>query len=135
MTWPSFFPASINAGVTGSGGGASAKTRVENAAPASSAPVPLSMLRRDNVRCFIGPFHSQVLARSGTPDISAYSCGGPLVYGREFVALRADYLAGQAAPVFTQASTSAPASFCVPGAGLRSRPGAQAQPTSVSSPM
>ena len=33
------------------------------------------------------------------------------------------YCAGQAAPVFTQASTSAPACFCVPGAGLRPKPG------------
>src|SRR5712671_4290255 len=54
MTWPSFFAASINAGVTGSGGGAAATTRVENAAPASSTPVPLSMPRRDNLAFFIG---------------------------------------------------------------------------------
>src|SRR5260370_39432646 len=53
MTWPSFLAASIRAGVTGSGGGASARTRVENAAPASNAPVPLSMSRRDILGCFI----------------------------------------------------------------------------------
>ena len=55
MTWPSFFAASTNAGVTGSGGGAAAMTRVENAAPASSAPEPLSTVRRDMFGCFIGP--------------------------------------------------------------------------------
>ena len=42
---------------------------------------------------------------------------------------------GQAAPVFAQASTKAPAIFWVPGAGCRPNPGAQAQPTNVSSPM
>jgi len=44
----SFFAASISAGVTGSGGGASANTRVENAAPARTAPVPLSTLRLES---------------------------------------------------------------------------------------
>src|SRR5205814_118053 len=38
---------------------------------------------------------------------------------------------GQVAPVLIQAWTSAPAMFCVPGAGWRPKPGAQAQPTSV----
>ena len=45
------------------------------------------------------------------------------------------HLLGHAAPVLTQASTSAPASACVPGAGVRPNPGSQAQPTSVSVPM
>ena len=45
------------------------------------------------------------------------------------------HLLGHAAPVLTQASTSAPASACVPGAGVRPNPGVQAQPTSVSVPM
>src|ERR1700731_2683275 len=47
MTWPSFFAASIRAGVTGSAAGADAMTRVENAAPASKAPDPLSTVRRE----------------------------------------------------------------------------------------
>src|SRR5258706_8757479 len=62
MTWPSFFAASINAGVTGSGGGAVAMTRVENAAPASKAADPLSTVRRDIPGFFIGAFHPFVLA-------------------------------------------------------------------------
>ena len=52
MTWPSFLAASINAGVTGSGGGASAITRVENAAPASKPPAALSASRREIFRNF-----------------------------------------------------------------------------------
>ena len=39
------------------------------------------------------------------------------------------YSLGQAAPVSTHAATSAPASFCVPGAGFRPGPGAHAHPT------
>src|SRR4051794_17448382 len=54
MTLPSFFAASISAGVTASGGGAAATTRVENAAPASSAPVPASRPRRGSLGVFIG---------------------------------------------------------------------------------
>ena len=42
---------------------------------------------------------------------------------------------GHTAPLVTQASTSAPACFCVPGAGLRPAPGAHAQPTRWSSPI
>src|SRR6266850_8293209 len=57
MTWPSFFAASISAGVTGSGGGASAMTRVDNAVPASKTPEPLSMARRDILGFFIDAFH------------------------------------------------------------------------------
>ncbi|ANW00527.1 hypothetical protein LMTR13_10485 [Bradyrhizobium icense] len=45
MTSPFFFAASISAGMTASGGGAAAMTRVENAAPA--APVPASTWRRE----------------------------------------------------------------------------------------
>ena len=54
MICPSFRAASTNAGVIGSGGGAEAMTRVENAAPASNAPEPLSRRRRDKFGCFIG---------------------------------------------------------------------------------
>src|SRR6266852_7078539 len=57
MTWPSFFAASMSAGVIGSGGGASAMTRVDNAAPASNAVDPLSTVRRDILGFFIGAFH------------------------------------------------------------------------------
>ena len=39
------------------------------------------------------------------------------------------YGLGQAAPVSIHAATSAPASFCVPGAGFRPGPGAHAHPT------
>src|SRR4051812_33225534 len=39
---------------------------------------------------------------------------------------------GHSAPVFTQASISAPNCACVPGAGSRSWPGCQPQPTSSS---
>src|SRR5215211_3996149 len=53
MTLPSFIAASISAGVTASGGGAAAITRVENAAPARTAPVPLSTSRRE-IGLFIG---------------------------------------------------------------------------------
>src|ERR1700694_170874 len=63
MTWPSFFAASISAGVTGSAGGADATTRVENAAPASNAPDPFSTARRDIPGFFIGAFHPFTLAR------------------------------------------------------------------------
>src|SRR5882757_6144766 len=56
MTWPSFFAASISAGVTGSGAGASANTRVENAAPTRTAPVPFSTSRREIPGCFISSF-------------------------------------------------------------------------------
>src|ERR1700716_2639563 len=62
MTWPSFFAASISAGVIGSGGGASAITPVENAAPASKTPVPLSRPRREILGFFMG--HSIHLFRS-----------------------------------------------------------------------
>src|ERR1051326_2985685 len=48
---------------------------------------------------------------------------------------RSRHFAGQAAPVSTHAATSAFACCWVPGAGWRPKPGAQAQPTSVSSPM
>src|SRR6516162_459102 len=55
MIWPSFLAASIRAGVTGSGGGASASTRVESAAPASKPPVALSASRREIFLFFIEP--------------------------------------------------------------------------------
>src|ERR1700728_3706017 len=53
MTWPSFLAASISAGVTASAAGASARTRVENAAPASKPPVTLSASRREILVFFI----------------------------------------------------------------------------------
>src|SRR5450631_1725138 len=87
MTWPSFFAASISAGVTASGGGASAMTRVENAAPASKPPVPLSTSRREIFGFFIGSFHP--LARLGTPDAIFYSYNTPLVYRRQLFAIAA----------------------------------------------
>src|SRR6266404_4706894 len=70
MTWPSFFAASIRAGVTGSGGGAAARTRVENAAPASKTPEPLSTVRRDILGCFIGSFYRYVARDSVHPKLS-----------------------------------------------------------------
>jgi hypothetical protein len=57
MTLPSFLAASISAGVTGSGGGASAMTRVDNAAPASKTPEPFSTSRRDILGFFIEAIH------------------------------------------------------------------------------
>src|SRR6202022_3624863 len=89
MTWPSFFAASIRAGVIGSGGGASAMTRVENAAPARNGPGPLSTSRRDILGCFIGSFHPLVLARLGTPDVTFYSYSTHLVYRRQLIAIAA----------------------------------------------
>src|SRR6185437_368024 len=47
VTLPSFFAASISAGVTALAGGAADSTRVENAAPAASAPDPITTSRRD----------------------------------------------------------------------------------------
>src|SRR5713226_10333780 len=97
MTWPSFFAASISAGVTGSGGGASAMTRVENAAPASKAPVPVNTLRRDSLGGVIGSLNSHVLAqivrmfwaRYRTPKIVFYSYSVRLVYRRQLVPIAA----------------------------------------------
>src|ERR1700716_1660925 len=89
MTWPSFFAASMSLGVTGSGGGASAMTRVENAAPASNAPDPLSMLRRDIPGFFIGLYCPHVLAGFGTPEIIFYSCRPQRVFRRQQIAIAA----------------------------------------------
>src|SRR5260370_38956934 len=58
-------------------------TRVENAAPASNAPVPLSTSRRDILGCFIGSFHPLVLARLGTPDVTFYFYSAHLVFRRK----------------------------------------------------
>ena len=70
MTWPSFFAASISAGVTGSGGGASAITRVENAVPASKTPAALEHARRE-IRDFSLAFPSGlVLARTDPASVS-----------------------------------------------------------------
>src|ERR1700686_2982567 len=88
MTWPSFFAASISAGVTGSGGGADAMTRVENAAPASNAPDPLSTLRREIFGFFIGPLNPFVLA-IGTPEAISYSCSTHRVFRRQYISIAA----------------------------------------------
>src|ERR1700693_651909 len=74
MTWPSFLAAAIRAGVTGSGGGASASTRVENAVPASRLPAALSAPRREIFGIFIAPLYRRVLARFGIPGARFYSC-------------------------------------------------------------
>src|SRR5258708_7492262 len=89
MIWPSFFAASIRAGVIGSAGGASAITRVENAAPASRTPEPLSTSRRDILGFFIGSFYPYVLARLGTPQAIFYSYNAARVYRRQLIALAA----------------------------------------------
>src|ERR1700716_96684 len=87
MTWPSFFAASISLGVTGSGGGASAMTRVENAAPESNAPDPLSTSRREIFGFFIW-CHS----RSGEiamPEVIFYSSSPHPVFRRPLLAIAA----------------------------------------------
>src|SRR6185437_10979694 len=53
VTLPSFLAASIRAGVTGSADGAADSTRVENAAPAASAPDPMTTSRREIFELFI----------------------------------------------------------------------------------
>src|SRR6266436_5865307 len=96
MTWPSFFAASISAGVTGSGGGASANTRVENAAPARTAPVPLSTLRLE-IKLFIDvsigllavAVFGLVLVGSGTPHTIFYSNGAQPVFRRQPIGIAA----------------------------------------------
>ena len=52
-TLPSFLAASISAGVTALGGGAADSTRVENDAPAASAPEPINRSRRENFERFM----------------------------------------------------------------------------------
>jgi hypothetical protein len=52
-TLPSFLAASISAGVTALGGGAADSTRVENDAPAASAPEPINTSRREILEPFI----------------------------------------------------------------------------------
>jgi hypothetical protein len=63
--------------VIGSGGGASAMTRVENAAPASKAPDPLSMPRRDIPEFFIGSSYPHVPGHIDTPEVIFYSYSTP----------------------------------------------------------
>src|ERR1700694_658486 len=89
MTWPSFLAASISAGVTGSGAGASAMTRVENAAPASNAPDPASTSRRDIPGFFIGASYPLVLKRLGTPQVIFYSYSTQRVFRRQLIAIAA----------------------------------------------
>src|ERR1044071_4957968 len=96
MTLPSFFAASINAGVTASGGGAAAITRVENAALASTAPVPSSTLRRE-IELFIGApdwrlsslLSGSLPLRSDTPEAIFYSKGAQPVFRRQPVLIAA----------------------------------------------
>src|SRR4029079_3479334 len=96
MTLPSFFAASIKAGVTASGGGAAAITRVENAAPARTAPAPASTWRRE-IELFIGAPKcglSSLLcglapARSDTPEVIFYSQRAQPVFRRQFVQIAA----------------------------------------------
>ena len=68
MTWPSFFAASISAGVTGSGGGAAdAMTRVENAAPGENkrrSPPARRGAKSLNVSYVRSP---RLVAKLGTP--------------------------------------------------------------------
>src|SRR5215204_233454 len=96
MTLPSFFAASISAGVTVSGGGAAAITRVENAAPARTAPVPLSTLRRD-IGLVIGASNFRLPSllcgpapvRSHTPEVIFYSLRAQPVFRRQLVPIAA----------------------------------------------
>src|SRR3954451_15217795 len=90
MTLPSFFAASIKAGVTASGGGAAAITRVENAALARTAPVPWSIWRRE-IEFFIGAPNCRLSsllcglapAPSDTPEVIFYSEGAQPVFRRQ----------------------------------------------------
>src|SRR5258705_1371783 len=86
MTWPSFFAASISAGVTGSAGGASAITRVENAAPARTAPVPFSTSRREIPGCFISSFPALVGEVGYTVALVFYSDAVGGVHRRQLFA-------------------------------------------------
>src|SRR3569833_2718191 len=96
MTLPSFFAASISAGVTASGGGAAAITRVENAALARTAPVPWRRWRRE-IWFFMGapncPLSSLLgglaPARSDTPEIIFYSENAQPVFRRQPVHIAA----------------------------------------------
>src|SRR6476469_3297232 len=96
MTLPSFFAASIRAGVTASGGGAAAITRVENAALARTAPVPWSTWRRE-IEFFIGAPNCRLPSllcglaptRSDTPEIIFYSEGAQPVFRRQPVPIAA----------------------------------------------
>ncbi len=56
MTWPSFLAASISAGVTASGGGAAARTRVESTEVVANAAPPFNMSRREIPLRFIRSF-------------------------------------------------------------------------------
>src|SRR6476646_678279 len=89
MTWPSFFAASIKAGVIGSGGGADALTSVANAAPASNAPDPLSTLRRDIPLMFIWRILPIFRARYVTPEGILYSCNAQRLFRRQAFAIAA----------------------------------------------
>ena len=82
--------------------------------------------------------------REAFEQIVAYEQGRPMRLGNPDVKRRsrvecagrppARRYIGHTAPVLIHASSSAPNSFCVPGAGSRPNPGAQAQPTSESWP-
>src|SRR5438034_62717 len=96
MTLPSFLAASSSAGVTASGGGAAAITRVENAAPARTAPAPWSTLRLD-IKLFIGApdcrlsslLFGLASARFDTPEVIFYSKGAQPVFRRQPVPIAA----------------------------------------------
>src|SRR3954471_4058060 len=96
MTLPSFFAASIKAGVTASGCAAAAITRVENAALARTAPVPWSIWRRE-IEFFIGAPNCRLSsllcglapARSDTPEVIFYSEGAQPVFRRQPVPIAA----------------------------------------------
>src|SRR3954451_10156993 len=96
MTLPSFFAASIKAGVTASGGGAAALTRGGNAALARTAPMPWSIWRRE-IEFFIGAPNCRLSslvcglapARSDTPEVIFYSEGAQPVFRRQPVPIAA----------------------------------------------
>ena len=75
----------VTFGATGSGDGASAITRVENAAPAITALAPASTPRREIPGCFICSFPALV-AKLGTPFYS-YAAAG--VYRRQSLSIAA----------------------------------------------
>src|ERR1700744_630534 len=88
-TLPSFFAASISAGVIASGGGASARAGSANTVPSASAVVPFRMSRRDGFLLLAFMASSLVVGlsfkraaafgRPGQPDLGAFF---DLIFGR-----------------------------------------------------
>src|SRR3954453_17669395 len=78
-TLPSFFAASIRAGVMASGGGASARTGDANTVPSARALEPLRMSRRESLCCFIASSlllllpaqRAAAVGRQRQPDVAA----------------------------------------------------------------